>query len=1184
MPRRRLSPQSKRAATAARQARWRQRITIQQNLGRQASPFIPTTFSSQQTQPVAEERERDRGDAAAPEPSCLAAPPEARPEDSPEAADQYEPLSLDDDLQPVWSPHQGSRQGSRRQSLVPGPRRSRRQSSSQAQRRIRDYYRVSKSTSPPKAGSVASWQSRTNSVAIHSTDSEHHLGGTPIREWEEDIQEDIEEDVQEDDDSTANEQLLRESQAVDTAAQLGQHLLKFHGCEPNIHSQAREYHFQDPRRLTNHYSLSDLESLTGQVPDVLHQPKLLKHNSPEQAQHIEWARIFEGRHAEVEEGEEEEEEEQMHVCLHRSEQLHRPMLIQYDIDSALGYANSLAFAKGGLMINLSPRFHTNIQTNLHLYTYVTHDYGRGPRQVRVRLHEVPHYCLGYLTEQERTQVYVFFPQQWHPDKRTNFPGKKGTIKHELLRVWTDEILLPALARHITSDIGQHMPSSWHQARFNSEARFREARVHNKNISLSQMLHYPLQASVLHLIWQDIQQRLEELEHAIYRGAQLFFSSKNTKSVYKSITLAMMWEKFNTQLSYTFDFQYLDEDRFWLDLGKETVCQEWCLPAEDLILNQSPATYLMRSCCLEAFYQWSHFGEPASRAKKTVYIPAMLSASYDMTVEMSANSTKRAEGWIFYQMYNSYKEMTDVAKTKPFRSRFLSQLAWDSKVRALLEQAGGRQTTNAAKIKENYQSSKNRLANALSEGQKKSYGVREEHRISLTFFRRIMESLVATGDWAQAPSLTVADYPFWELSSDAFTTFLRYNANKYLYAIERILASTPGGSISYEHCKVISMLLESVKYCYDTSPLSREAGLWRDRYQVHNTGPFLQGMGLIQTVETSGYGWFLPKIDWEQLIFSPELTKEIRYNDTALYDTYRKRWAAVKNIKGDIQRLEAVNGWLGMYHTNIQLRDVLIEFICTLVMQSFRKHVFQAIKEDIRPEFREDALAGKVMLCQASLESVLLPQDGEEEHHQLYIVFANRAKIRTVQALVDFLWDFDDGQQRTQWAHRGYRGLHQRALEIVQLHCGAEAAQRVHDGIKRLFILTNWIVPYPNHTRFMQRSSDKHRIWMSICHQDWVNRPSTEIIPFPELLEQMSDGKRRRRHLLPKMKLDPFYYAEHKSEYMRGRWTLYEEQFEHVMKAIPSESEYFGHQSEVDMTTWGERLEQQWQVAEDALVG
>jgi hypothetical protein len=91
------------------------------------------------------------------------------------------------------------------------------------------------------------------------------------------------------------------------------------------------------------------------------------------------------------------------------------------------------------------------------------------------------------------------------------------------------------------------------------------------------------------------------------------------------------------------------------------------------------------------------------------------------------------------------------------------------------------------------------------------------------------------------------------------------------------------------------------------------------------------MGLEQTIKDSGYGWFLPKINWEQLTFLPELSREIRYHDTALYDTYRKRWAAVRDVKDDFKRLEQSSGWLSMYHTNMQLLDIMFEFIYTIVL-------------------------------------------------------------------------------------------------------------------------------------------------------------------------------------------------------------------------------------------------------------
>lgn len=145
------------------------------------------------------------------------------------------------------------------------------------------------------------------------------------------------------------------------------------------------------------------------------------------------------------------------------------------------------------------------------------------------------------------------------------------------------------------------------------------------------------------------------------------------------------------------------------------------------------------------------------------------------------------------------------------------------MRALIEEAGKGRPVTAAKVKKSYCSSKARLSSALREGQKKSYGIREEHRITLLLFRQIRDGLTAGAEWDQPPRLAT-QHPLWELSSDSFATFLQYNSNKFLYALKRALASTPDGSISYEQAKVITMLLEAAKYGYNTSPLSRKAGL------------------------------------------------------------------------------------------------------------------------------------------------------------------------------------------------------------------------------------------------------------------------------------------------------------------------------------------------------------------------
>jgi hypothetical protein len=51
--------------------------------------------------------------------------------------------------------------------------------------------------------------------------------------------------------------------------------------------------------------------------------------------------------------------------------------------------------------------------------------------------------------------------------------------------------------------------------------------------------------------------------------------------------------------------------------------------------------------------------------------------------MSRSFHKRREGWVFSQAYNSYKELFDAAKTKPFKSLYLTQLLWDSLVAKMI---------------------------------------------------------------------------------------------------------------------------------------------------------------------------------------------------------------------------------------------------------------------------------------------------------------------------------------------------------------------------------------------------------------------------------------------------------------------------------------------------------------------
>jgi hypothetical protein len=74
---------------------------------------------------------------------------------------------------------------------------------------------------------------------------------------------------------------------------------------------------------------------------------------------------------------------------------------------------------------------------------------------------------------------------------------------------------------------------------------------------------------------------------------------------------------------------------------------------------------MRTCCQTAFARWAGLGERGKSVKATFYTNAMLRDILDLTLEMLPYCHKRFQGWIFSQVYNSFKEIYDAANLKPF---------------------------------------------------------------------------------------------------------------------------------------------------------------------------------------------------------------------------------------------------------------------------------------------------------------------------------------------------------------------------------------------------------------------------------------------------------------------------------------------------------------------------------------
>jgi hypothetical protein len=726
-------------------------------------------------------------------------------------------------------------------------------------------------------------------------------------------------------DKASNDQLLIETQLrngvqpeeeIDFVGELCRHLFEFRGCSPASHQAAApcrhdpEAEANQSRHLTLASYIDQLRS--ADIPIVINRDTLLTPAEQGQYLHPNWQRIFEGRDSEEDidrdenGGQEGDKELADHngyrggpgsdsgpdrsqtrdsLCLECSCIQPGSAEVTFDIDSFLGFAQDLAFARQGIDINLFPRFHTNIQNSLHLYYTVYHDSGQGERPVRVKLQNVPHYCFGRVLGHEDITLYLFFPRMYIPEKATNFPGKGGGETHNLLQTWTDSILIPAIFRYSPATSRQHIPCSWEQARQKAQAYHAERLTkgdYDKLADQGLFLHYSLHPQSLAAIWQDIQQQLLEPQNLIYREVRLFFSSKNTKLRFPYSTLSEVWQAFQRPLLAAIDLTYIDRTQVWLDLGKEVAGLEYVLQGSPPEGDSPPTSYLFKTCCLESFARWASLGEPGRSVRSTVFPTTMLRDVGDITLEMSPSCRKRREGWVFSQAYNSYKELFDAAKTKPFASPYLQQLTWDASVAKMIEKQGRAVLATNSRLRDSYQASKRRLFTALSEGSGLSYGIREEHRISLAFFEQMQPRLVYTGDWDSPVDLAAGGSPHaWCLATTDYLGFLGHNANKFLAAFEWILALGKKGRVQYENCKLATMLLQALPFAFDSGPIQRQSGLWKDQFQRRGGGGTVLGMGMERNRLAHGYMWFLGRVDWKQMVFRPQLVQEMAFTNSIL---------------------------------------------------------------------------------------------------------------------------------------------------------------------------------------------------------------------------------------------------------------------------------------------------------------
>jgi hypothetical protein len=125
-------------------------------------------------------------------------------------------------------------------------------------------------------------------------------------------------------------------------------------------------------------------------------------------------RMLDGRFRKLFEGRESDSAKPQNVCLHlhTSSRLGRPPTRAVDIDSACGFATSLAAFRNGLDWVMKPHRVRNMSSNIHGVRLSTESEGSlgDARQSSVPVHEVPHIHLGTGVGLLKIEAFALFPR------------------------------------------------------------------------------------------------------------------------------------------------------------------------------------------------------------------------------------------------------------------------------------------------------------------------------------------------------------------------------------------------------------------------------------------------------------------------------------------------------------------------------------------------------------------------------------------------------------------------------------------------------------------------------------------------------------------------------------------------------------------------------------------------------
>jgi hypothetical protein len=198
-----------------------------------------------------------------------------------------------------------------------------------------------------------------------------------------------------------------------------------HGCCRQCHEQRAREHNAEHSEHPGLGEYMDRIQAEGGFPDVLSVPTMARREDDlvRQTTAEHKREIYTG----IPPASSTSDAHPVHVCLAADHTTQSPSGVTLDVDSVVGFANSLAVAKLGVRWNPTQMAITDLRSGLHLDPLLVHYSGSDGRMHHVRrpVHKIPHYTFGRLVGFEDISVYFLFPRLFREEQQSSRLTNRG---------------------------------------------------------------------------------------------------------------------------------------------------------------------------------------------------------------------------------------------------------------------------------------------------------------------------------------------------------------------------------------------------------------------------------------------------------------------------------------------------------------------------------------------------------------------------------------------------------------------------------------------------------------------------------------------------------------------------------------------------------------------------------------